>query len=118
MIKQILSNEIKEYIKNNPKCILLDVRTKKEWNEDGKPDGDKVGAKTYFLSISADFVKEFKNLNVDKNFEILTLCASGVRSQIACEILAQENYSCINILDGFLGNQKNIGWKNFNLPCK
>ena len=50
MIKQIPSKEIKDYIKNNPKCILLDVRTKEEWNK-GKPDGDKIGLKTFFLSL-------------------------------------------------------------------
>ena len=31
MIKQIPSKEIKNYIKNNPKCVLLDVRTEEEW---------------------------------------------------------------------------------------
>ena len=50
MIKQIPSKEVKDYIKNNPKCILLDVRTSEEWNEE-KPDGDKIGLKTYFLSL-------------------------------------------------------------------
>ena len=43
MIKQITSNEIKEYIKNNPKCVLLDVRTEEEWSSDGRPDGEKIG---------------------------------------------------------------------------
>ena len=51
MIKQIPSKEIKEYLKENPKCILLDVRTKEEWDTISKPDGEKIGLKTYFLSI-------------------------------------------------------------------
>ena len=51
MIKQIPSKEIKEYLKKNPKCILLDVRTKEEWDTIGKPDGEKIGLKTHFLSI-------------------------------------------------------------------
>ena len=33
MIKQIASREIKDYIKNNPKSVLLDVRTKEEWDQ-------------------------------------------------------------------------------------
>ena len=41
MIKQIPSKEIKEYLKNNTKCVLLDVRTKEEWDTVGKPDGEK-----------------------------------------------------------------------------
>ena len=43
MIKQIASKDIEEYVKNNPKCVLLDVRTNEEWKTDGQPDGDKIG---------------------------------------------------------------------------
>ena len=50
MIKQITSKEIENYIKNNPKCVLLDVRTELEWAADGTPDGEKLGIKTHFLS--------------------------------------------------------------------
>ena len=38
MIKNIKSSEIKSFIKNNPKTVLLDVRTEDEWNTIGKPD--------------------------------------------------------------------------------
>ena len=66
MIKQITCKEIKDYVKNNPKTVLLDVRTKGEWDTVGKPDGDKIGLKTYFLEIRRDsffdFVKEFKDI--------------------------------------------------------
>ena len=124
MIKQILSEEIKEYIKINSKCVLLDVRTKEEWNE-GKPDGDKIGLKTYFLSLqfegkilNQNFVEEFKSLKINQNFEILISCGTGGRSQRAAEILSMEGYKCSNISDGFLGNNENIGWKNNNLPYK
>ena len=126
MIKQILSQDIKEYLKNNPKSVLLDVRTEEEWNQDGKPDGDKIGLKTHFLSIQTadernfneNFIQEFKNLNINQDQEILTMCRSGNRSQIAAELLTRENYTCSNISDGFLGNQENIGWKNCDLPCQ
>jgi len=124
MIKQILSKEIKYYIKNNPKCVLLDVRTKEEWNN-GKPDGDKIGLKTYFLSIqfegkilNQNFVEEFKNLKIDRDYEILTSCGTGGRSRRAAEILTMLGYKCSNISDGFLGNGENTGWKANNLPCK
>ena len=125
MIKQLPSKEIKEYVKNNPKCVLLDVRTEEEWNSDGKPDGEKVGLKTYFLSIqfidksfNENFEGEFNKLNIDKEFEILTMCMGGVRSQAAAELITKKNYKCINISDGFLGNNENIGWKRNSLPCK
>ena len=125
MIKQISSKEIKEYLKKNPKCVLLDVRTEEEWNQDGKPDGNKIGLTTYFLSIqfgderifNENFVQEFKNLNIGHDHEILTMCKSGGRSQAAAELLTGENYTCSNISDGFLGNNENVGWKKSDLPC-
>ena len=125
MIKQIPSKEIKEYLKNNSKCVLLDVRTKEEWDTIGKPDGEKIGLKTYFLSVqfseerifNENFVQEFKNLNIGQDHEILTMCRSGGRSQAAAELLTRENYTCSNISDGFEGNQENVGWKECDLPC-
>jgi len=121
MIKQITCKELKDHVKNNPKSVLLDVRTQEELNNIGKPDGDKIGLKTYFLEIQRDaffdFVKEFKNLNINQDNEVLVICASGERSQITAELLSKENYKSINISDGFMGSQEGIGWKNNGLPC-
>jgi len=125
MIKQIPSKEIKEYLKKNPKCILLDVRTKEEWDTIGKPDGEKIGLKTYFLSIqfgnerifNENFIQEFKNLTINQDKNILIICRSGARSQFAAELLTKENYTCVNISDGFAGNLDNVGWKKCDLPC-
>tara|TARA_Y100000590_G_scaffold369033_1_gene430015 strand:+ start:277 stop:654 length:378 start_codon:yes stop_codon:yes gene_type:complete len=125
MIKQLASKDVEDYIKNNPKSVLIDVRTEEEWDIDGKPDGEKIGLKTHFLTIqfadktfNENFIEEFKKLNIQKDNEILTMCMGGVRSQAAAELLTKENYNCINISDGFLGNPANMGWKNSGLPCK
>ena len=121
MIKQVVCKEIKDYLKKNPKSVLLDVRTQEERVNDGKPDGDKIGLKTYFLEIRRDsffdFVQEFNNLNINQDKEILVICKSGERSQISAELLSKENYKSINISDGFMGSQEGIGWKNNGLPC-
>ena len=120
MIKQITCKEIKDYLKKNPESVLLDVRTQEEWDNDGKPDGDKIGLKTYFLEIRRDaffdFVQEFKNFNIDQDKEILVICKSGERSQISAELLSRENYKSINISDGFMGSQEGVGWKKSDLP--
>ena len=34
----------------NDKSIVLDVRTEEEWDLIGKPDGDKIGLKTYKIN--------------------------------------------------------------------
>ena len=121
MIKQITCKELKDHVKNNPKSVLLDVRTQEELDNIGKPDGDKIGLKTYFLEIQRnaffDFVQEFKNLNINQDNEVLVICASGERSQITAELLSRENYKSINISDGFMGSQEGEGWKNNGLPC-
>ena len=126
MIKQIPSKEIENYIKDNPKSILLDVRTKEEWDQIGKPDGEKIGLKTYFLSsqyeggvINENFVEEFKNLKINQDYQILIMCGSGNRSQRAAELLNKEGYNCSNVSDGFRGDGgEKIGWKNNQLPTK
>ena len=108
-----------------PNSVLLDVRTKEEWNTIGKPDGEKIGLKTYFLSIqfgndricNENFIQEFKNLAINQDKNILIICRSGARSQFAAELLTKENYTCVNISDGFEGNQENVGWKKCDLPC-
>ena len=122
MIKQLLSKDIKDYLKIDRNKILLDVRTKEEWDTVGKPDGDKIGLKTYFLEIKRDsffdFVNEFKDLNISQDKEILVICKSGERSQITAELLARENYKTVNISDGFEGSNEGEGWISCGLPIK
>ena len=125
MIKQLASKDIKSYLMAEPNSVLLDVRTKEEWDTIGKPNGEKIGLKTYFLSIqfgkerifNENSIQEFKNLAINQDKNILITCRSGARSQFAAELLTKENYTCVNIPDGFEGNQENVGWKKCNLPC-
>ena len=78
MIKQLVSKDIKKYLETGATKILLDVRTKGEWDTVGKPDGDKIGLKTYFLEIRRsaffNFLQQFKDLKIDQNKEILVIC--------------------------------------------
>ena len=122
MIKQLLAKDIKDYLKKDLNKVLLDVRTKEELDTVGKPDGDKIGLKTYFLEIRRDtffdFVKEFKDLNISQDKEILIICKSGERSQITAELLSRENFKSINISDGFEGSSEGAGWISCGLPVR
>ena len=122
MIRQLLAKDIKDDLKIDRNKILLDVRTKEEWDTVGKPDGDKIGLKTYFLEIRRhsffDFVSEFKDLNISQDKEILVICKSGERSQITAELLSKENFKSTNISDGFEGSTEGAGWINCCLPVK
>ena len=122
MVKQLVSKDIKDYLATASNKVLLDVRTQGELDSVGKPDGDKIGLKTYFLEIKRDsffdFTKEFKNFNISQDSEILVICKSGERSQISAELLSRENYKATNISDGFEGSAEGAGWINNGLPIK
>ena len=117
MIKQIKSSEIKKFIEKNPKTVLLDVRTEDEWNTVGKPISESLGIKAYFITIGQDpsFIESVKK-EIDKENQVLVMCAAGGRSIIAANLLQKEGYKAHNISDGFSGNGQSLGWKNSGLP--
>ena len=117
MIKQIRSSDIKNYIENNSKTVLLDVRTEEEWRTIGKPNTDSLGIKTFFITIGQDsgFIDNVKK-KINKENQVLVMCAAGGRSEIAVQLMQKEGYSVHNISDGFSGNGQDPGWKNLGLP--
>jgi rhodanese-related sulfurtransferase len=117
MIKHIKSSEIKKFIESNSNTVLLDVRTKDEWETVGKPDTKDLGIKSFFITISQDqsFLDNVKQ-NINKDNQVLVMCAAGGRSIIAANLLANEGYKTLNISDGFSGNGEDPGWKNLGLP--
>ena len=117
MIKQIKSSEIKSFVEKNPKTVLLDVRTNDEWKTVGKPDSTNLGIKTFFITISQDkgFMETIKK-EINKENQVLVMCAAGGRSIIAANLLQNEGYKTYNISDGFSGNGQDLGWKNSGLP--
>ena len=117
MIKQIKSSEIKKFIKNNPNTVLLDVRTEGEWSTIGKPDTRDLGIKSVFITISQDssFLDKVQQ-TIDKQKQVLVMCAAGGRSIIAANLLATEGYNVLNVSDGFSGNGQDPGWKKLGLP--
>ena len=62
MIKNIKSSEIKKFIENNPKTVLLDVRTEDEWNSIGKPDTKDLGIEffLYYYFSRSKFLDKVK----------------------------------------------------------
>ena len=103
MIKELQTKDIQEFINQNPKSILIDVRTEYEWNNVGKPNGNKINLETYFLSIkyssgeiNENFLSEFKKFNRSKDTEVLVICKSGARSSLVSYILNDEEYKCTN----------------------
>lgn len=117
MIKQIKSAEVKSFLENNPNTVLLDVRTDDEWKSFGKPNTKNLGIKSHFITISQDpsFIENVKK-EINKQNQVLVMCAAGGRSIIAANLLHNEGYIAHNISDGFSGNGIDPGWKNLGLP--
>ena len=123
MIKQLKSSDIKNFISENKDVELLDVRTQEEWDNVGKPDGEKLGLKTHFVTIvrspdpdaNKEFIEEVKK-KINSNKKLLVICKAGGRSMMAAQLLSQEQVECINVSDGFEGNGENPGWKEEGLP--
>ena len=98
MIKQIKCSEIKNFLTDNKNVELLDVRTQDEWDNIGRPDGDKLNLKTHFVTIvrspdpvaNKDFVQEVKN-KIDPSKQLLIMCKAGGRSMMAAQLISQEN---------------------------
>ena len=65
MIKNISTSEIKKFIEENSNVELLDVRTPQEWKNVGKPDGDKLGIKTHFITIEKNSDGKNKLLGIN-----------------------------------------------------
>ena len=123
MIKELQSKDIQEFINQNPKSVLIDVRTEYEWDNVGKPHGNKINLETFFLSIkntsgeiNENFLSDFENFNISKDTEVLVICKSGARSSLVSNLLSKEEYKCTNITDGFEGNSTSNGWKKIGLP--
>ena len=124
-IKQLSSKELKNFLSKNKNVELLDVRTQNEWDNIGRPDGEKLGLKTHFVTIvrspdpsaNKGFVEEVKR-KIDPKKQLLIICKAGGRSMMAAQLLSQEQIKCINISDGFEGNGENPGWKQEDLPSK
>lgn len=89
---------------------LLDVRTAAEY-ERGHIDG--------FRNIPVDELRERLG-ELDRDKPLYVICQSGLRSYIACRILAQEGFDCRNFSGGYrfyAAVTKERGMGNCATPC-
>jgi len=118
-------------MEENKQAILVDVRTKEEWDLVGVPDVSGLGTKMITLpfrtlphmEINKNFAAELTSAAPDKTAPLFFICKGGGRSFEAASVMTAEGYeNCYNIYDGFEGNpsvvaSESIGWKNI-LPWR
>ena len=76
-----------------PHAVLIDGGTEEEREEDGYAEG-------FNLCIPVDELRE-RIAEVPTGKPVYVMCYSGVRSYIACSILAQKGFDCYNFSGGY-----------------
>jgi len=123
-----------EMLSESKSVVLVDVRTRAEWDFVGVPDLRRLGKEPLLVNwqiypdmqINDRFVEELRELGVRENQSILFLCRSGVRSRNAAKRATEAGYHrCFNVNEGFEGDKDNAshrgrvgGWKQSGLPWR
>ena len=130
-IKRVTPQDAKQVLDNHPDAVLIDVRSRVEFDYVGHPIGAvHVPWKDYpAWEQNPDFVADVRAaLNAsggdDPARPILAICRSGARSMAAAEVLADAGYETLfNVEEGFEGDKDpdnhrgNInGWRFCGLP--
>ncbi len=121
-------------LSENRDAVLIDVRTRAEWNYVGLPELASIGKQPALLEWQVfpsmqpnpEFVSALGSACADKDAPLLFLCRSGARSAAAAKAMTAAGYStCLNVADGFEGpldaNGKRgsaAGWKATGLPWR
>ena len=128
MVTEVNPKQAWKMLLDDPDLILLDVRSRVEFDYVGHP----IGAVNVPLQeppgwqTDAGFTeKVIERLGeASKDATVLTLCRSGKRSMVAALLLEEQGYkNTVNIAEGFEGdpdeNQhrgKLNGWRYYKLP--
>jgi rhodanese-related sulfurtransferase len=132
----ISASEAFSILQEDNVSVLVDVRTKAEWNYVGVPDISRLGKQTLLIewqefpsmtinpNFTATLEKALRENDVASDAPILFLCRSGARSRAAAIALTQAGHTrCFNIADGFEGPLDDKrhrgaigGWKAQGLP--
>ena len=128
MVAEVNPKQAWNILREKPSAILLDVRSKVEFDYVGHP----VGAVHVPLQeapdwqTDPDFVQKVIERLGDssRDVTILTICRSGKRSMLAAQLLEAQGYThTANIAEGFEGDldenrhRGNVnGWRFHGLP--
>jgi phage shock protein E len=92
--KDISVTELSDRLERKNDLVLLDVRTKQEYESEA---GHLPGA---ILIPVQDLEKRYHELDSLKSEEIVAYCRSGVRSARASKFLGEKGFKVLNMLGG------------------
>jgi len=122
-IRQVTPAEAARELAATPLAVYLDVRTVEEF-EAGHPAGARNVAVLVRDPASGrprpnpEFLAVVQR-HLPPATPLLVGCQSGMRSQHACELLADAGYTDLaNVRGGFGGSEDAAGWKESGLPVE
>ena len=123
-------------LSDNPRAVLVDVRTDAEWRFVGVPDLSSLGRDVVYIEWNTtdgthndNFVDELKECvppaTAYGERPVVFICRSGHRSIGAAEVATEAGITpSYNVLDGFEGHlnanghRGENGWRAIGLPWK
>ncbi|HEY5607048.1 MAG TPA: rhodanese-like domain-containing protein [Alphaproteobacteria bacterium] len=121
-----------EILEKDKKAVLVDVRTRPEWEFVGVPDLSRLDKELALvpwqvypsMQVNSAFADEIKKAGVPGDATLLFICRSGARSKAAAIAMTQAGFrSCYNVAGGFEGppdperhRGRVDGWKALGLP--
>jgi len=132
-VKEITPGEAWEMLQASPRAVVLDVRSKVEFDYVGHPVGAVHVPWQEFPTWQADpqFVDKARRklaergtASPEKDLAVLSLCRSGSRSRAAAQALAAAGFERVyNVAQGFEGDRDQDGhrgmiggWRFHGLP--
>jgi rhodanese-related sulfurtransferase len=121
-------------LSDNPKAVLVDVRTDAEWRFVGVPDLSSLGRDVVYIEWNRADGQRNENFLAELSAQVpgdgedrpvVFLCRSGNRSISAAEAATEAGIApSYNVLDGFeghlddAGHRGGSGWRVVGLPWK
>lgn len=126
-IKQITAEEAKKLLDGTETYVYVDVRSEYEFMQGHPAESRNIPLQHFnpaaqMMEPNPDFLQTVE-AHFPKDANLLLGCASGHRSQVACQILQQSGYQHLaNVRGGFsgardmFGNLIEEGWLQLGFP--
>jgi rhodanese-related sulfurtransferase len=110
----LLPAEAEQLRRDNPNAVIIDVRSRAEWDFVGRiPGAVEIEWKSYpGMEPNAQFAEQLGS-RVSRDAIAMFICRSGGRSHETAMAAKRAGFSaCFNVLEGFEGDRDDSGQRN------
>lgn len=111
-VREISAADAAEAVKKNPKTLVVDVREPGEWAEGHIPGAIHVPRGMLEAKADLEYANREPRL-ADRSQPIILHCASGARSALGADVLAQMGFTNVCSMAGGIA-----AWKEAKLPIE